>query len=321
MSKKLKLAAIGASLFSTFSFANIYIGNVKFQDNYVIPDPTGKPFLIEYTLFGSQPGHPQGFVEFNLSLNGTPTSLSLGKDPVQINCGTNGCVPVNRSRFYRVYGSSMDHFTRDYLSNLCTPTKFQVIGRYNGTSSLSHNEITLGGNGKPDWFLSSGFMTPSNIPIGYPESIRIKYTVENSNCKEYPILPEVGFFLANTNQQPIHYFGSIPALGGSGSQHEVNISLQHLNLPVGKYHIILLADVHRSVDEKDETNNFGTFALHVYDPAQQGSSVHNSAIDKLNTLDNKPVSTAFSNQFDAARFHSSKSSIDALNEVTEDSIK
>ncbi|MBQ4875634.1 hypothetical protein J8M21_00280 [Pseudoalteromonas luteoviolacea] len=267
MSNKFKLAVLTTSLLSASAFANISVGNVAFDNHTVIPNPGSANFNIHYYLTGSQIFNPGGQVEFFLTKDGGATGYYVGREAPDLNCGTNGCRPINAQNTFKVSPFNLDGTTKEYLSSLCMPTDFQVVARFNNSVSVSHNSATFGTIGQPDWLFHSGSMTPANVSVGYGGNLKVNFVVKNDGCPNSPVLPKVGIFLADLNNNPLVYFGAVQVINDVGSQHEVLLPLKNINLAKGTYRIILMADVEQKVPETNENNNFGAFTLRVNDPA------------------------------------------------------
>ncbi|ESP94748.1 MULTISPECIES: hypothetical protein [Pseudoalteromonas] len=293
MSNKLRLAVLTSSLFSASVLANITIGNVGFDSNTVIPNPGSANFNINYYLFGSQIFNPGGQVEFFLTKDGGATGYYVGREAPNLNCASNGCRPINTQNTFKVSPFNIDPTTKAYLSSLCLPTDFQVVARFNNSVSVSHNTASFGTVGKPDWLFHSGSMTPANISTGYAGNLKVTFVVKNDGCPNSPVLPKVGVFLADANNNALAYFGAVQVLNDVGSQHEVLLPMRNLNLAKGSYRIVLMADVERKVNETNENNNFGAFTLNVTDPAVQSDQEAIYYYQRNANLDNSPEQSGY----------------------------
>ncbi|KUJ00761.1 CARDB domain-containing protein [Vibrio sp. MEBiC08052] len=265
------------ALCSQAALASIYPGNVDIV-NTELPYPNQKTLEVDYRMFGSEIFNTGRTVNFALTQDGGKTFIDIGRDFADISCGSSGlggtmrCVPSNSKQTYRVnLDSVLSEQNKKVLANSCVPYEFQVKASYSISSALSMNTVKIGGQGAPDWLVSSGSFSPNQVTAG--GQVVINAEVSSANCAQKSgTAPTLAIYLANANKQLMYFYGETSVLLPYGSRHTITVPIPS-GLTAGTYYLVLVVDRNDVVAETNENNNVAMGRITVIDSAVGGQSI------------------------------------------------
>ncbi|MDW6002754.1 CARDB domain-containing protein [Vibrio mangrovi] len=257
------------ALCSQAAFASIYPGNVNIV-NTELKYPAQKTLEVDYHMFGSEIFNNGNTVNFGLTQDGGDSFINIGRDFADISCGSGGlggtmrCVPSSSTQTYSVnLDSVLSEQNKTVLANSCAPYEFQVKASYSISSALSMNTVKIGGQGAPDWLVSSGSFSPNQVAAG--DKVVINAVVSSANCSQKSgTAPTLAVFLANADKQLIYFYGETPIRLPNGSSHTITVPMLS-GLTAGTYYLVLAVDRTNVVAETNENNNIAMGKITVID--------------------------------------------------------
>ncbi|MDW6091671.1 CARDB domain-containing protein [Vibrio rhizosphaerae] len=259
------------------ALASIYPGNVDIV-NTDLPYPNQKVLEVDYHMFGSEIFNNGNTVNFALTQDGGKSGINIGRDFADISCGSGGlggtmrCVPSSSTQTYRVnLDSVLSEQNKKVLADSCVPYEFKVKASYSISSALSFNTVKIGGEGAPDWLVSSGSFSPNQVAAG--DQVVINAVVSSANCAQKSgTAPTLAVFLANADKQLIYFYGETPIRLPNGSSHTITVPMLS-GLTAGTYYLVLAVDRTNVVAETNENNNIAMGKITVIDSAVGGQSI------------------------------------------------